>query len=93
MFMTFAKKEASTDGYSLEKAKWYKTRLDELMPQVGYESDQFDELRCEECNITFHEIKEFRTHYSEIHPNLEPKFKRKVQHDDKKSRRNKGPTK
>ena len=78
------KKNATSDEYVTEKVKWFTARLNQLAPLVGYESDEYDDLRCEECDVVFHDIKELRTHFSDTHPNSEPKYKRKVQNEDRK---------
>ena len=60
------------------------------MPPIGYESDDFDGFTCEQCDMTFQDTKEFRTHFTESHPESVPKFKRKVNYDEKNSRCTKG---
>ena len=56
------KKNATSDEYVTEKVKWFTARLNQLAPLVGYESDEYDDLRCEECDVVFHDIKELQTH-------------------------------
>ena len=72
------------------------TIMDAELPMLS--SDDADEIRCEQCEVIFHEIKDLRQHFAEEHPENEPKFKRGKlttnQKDGKKGRRVKStPTK
>ncbi len=49
-------------------------KLDSELPSLGSDSD--DELRCEECEVTFQEIRDLRQHFKDEHADKEVKFKR-----------------
>ena len=57
-----------------------------------------DNIRCEHCDVVFEEMKDIRKHFSDEHPDSEPKYKRgksnQSNDDGKKGRRTKAtPTK
>ena len=74
------KQAASTDEYVQEKLRWYTSRVDELMPPLrmpdGEVDSSDDELRCEECDVVFLEMKDVKAHFMESHPGADLKFKR-----------------
>lgn len=74
------KQAASTDEGVQEKVKWYTSRVDELMPALrapdGEVDSSDDELRCEECDVVFLEMKDVKAHFKESHPGAALKFKR-----------------
>jgi uncharacterized C2H2 Zn-finger protein len=75
-------KEASqNDEVVKEKMKWYTARITEVTneetPDLHISSGESeDELKCESCDITFHDMKELRQHCKERHPDNNGKFKR-----------------
>ena len=73
-----------------EFAKRVKIIMDVEQPTLS--SDDMDEIRCEQCEVTFHDIKDLRQHFADEHPENEPKFKRgksntQPNKDGKKGRR------
>ena len=80
------KKSAWTYEEVQVKLKWYTARLDAVMPALGYESE--DELKCDQCDVIFRDIKDLRAHFNECHPESGLKYKRGKSHaEEKKGRR------
>ena len=74
------KQAAPTDEDIQDKVRWRDSRVDELIPALqeldGEENPSDDELRCEECDLVFLEMKDVKTHFIESHPGADLKFKR-----------------
>ncbi len=84
----------SAEDLTEDFAKRVEAVLDDENPALS----DGDHIRCEHCEVVFEEIKDLRKHFSEEHPESEPKYKRgksnQSNEDGSKGRRRKSiPTK
>ena len=66
--------------------RWYRSKLDSLAPAVGDDLET-DELKCEICDVCFHDLSDFNLHFKETHIGVTPRYKRSI--TEGKGRRNK----
>ena len=87
------KSEARKDPDTQEIAKGLQLeiekRLDQEHPSLDGHSSE-DEWNCNDCGVSFKDVKDMRAHFRDEHPNSDENLKRnKIRDGDKKGRRNK----
>ena len=80
------KSEATQDDELRTDLRWYRSKLDSLAPAVGDDLET-DELKCEICDVCFHDLSDFNLHFKETHIGVTPRYKRSI--TEGKGRRNK----
>ena len=78
---------ANAEGLAEDFVKRVEAVFDEENPALS----DGDHIKCEHCDVVFEDIKDLRNHFSEEHPDIEPKSKRtkssQLNEDGKKGRR------